>query len=157
MRNRIIMPPMANNVADEDGTASAKLVEHYRVRAAGGPGMIIVEHSYVTRDGRVDPHQLGICDDAHVAGLAPIAAAIHDGGALAVIQITHGGARCPSAATGRQPVGPSNVRVPGDAEDPRPLTSRRSTASRPSSPPPPAARWRPDSTASRCTEHTGTC
>ncbi len=122
MRNRIIMPPMANNVAEEDGIASAKLVEHYRVRAAGGPGMIIVEHSYVTRDGRVDPHQLGICDDAHVAGLTPIAAAIHEGGALAVIQITHGGARCPSTATGRQPVGPSNVRVPGDAEDPRPLT-----------------------------------
>ena len=122
MRNRIIMPPMANNVADEDGTASAKLVEHYRVRAAGGPGMIIVEHSYVTRDGRVDPNQLGICDDLHVAGLTPIAAAIHDGGALAIIQITHGGARCPSAATGRQPAGPSDVRVPGDAEDPRPIT-----------------------------------
>jgi 2,4-dienoyl-CoA reductase-like NADH-dependent reductase (Old Yellow Enzyme family) len=65
---------------------------------------------------------LGICADAHVAGLAPIAAAIHDGGALAIIQITHGGARCPSAATGRQPAGPSDVRVPGDAEDPRPLT-----------------------------------
>jgi NADPH2 dehydrogenase len=122
MRNRIIMPPMANNVADEDGTAVAQLVEHYRVRAAGGPGMIIVEHSYVTRDGRVDPRQLGICDDAHVAGLTPIAAAIHEGGALAMIQITHGGARCPSAATGRQPAGPSDVRVPGDAEDPRPIT-----------------------------------
>ena len=122
MRNRIIMPPMANNLAEEDGTASARLVEHYRVRAAGGPGMIIVEHSYVTRDGRVDPHQLGISADAHVAGLAPIAAAIHEGGALAVIQITHGGSRCPSSATGRQPAGPSNIRVPGDPEDPRPLT-----------------------------------
>lgn len=122
MRNRIIMPPMANNVADENGTAAATLVEHYRARAAGGPGMIIVEHSYVTRDGRVDAHQLGICDDAHVAALTPIAAAIRGGGALAIIQITHGGSRCPRAATGRQPAGPSDVRVPGDAEDPRPLT-----------------------------------
>lgn len=122
MRNRIIMPPMANNLAENDGTATPRLTEHYRLRAAGGPGMIIVEHSYVTRDGRVDPHQLGICDDAHVAALTPIATAIHEGGALAVIQITHGGARCPSAATGKQAVGPSNVRVPGDAEDPRPLT-----------------------------------
>lgn len=122
MRNRIIMPPMANNVAEDDGIAPATLVEHYRVRAAGGPGMIVVEHNYVTRDGRVDPHQLGIYDDAHVAGLTPIAAAIHEGGALAVIQITHGGSRCPSSATGRQPAGPSDVRVPGDAEDPRPLT-----------------------------------
>ena len=122
MRNRIVMPPMANNLADEKGRVTDRLVEHYRVRAAGGPGMIVVEHSYVEPGGRIDVHQLGICRDTHIEGLTRIARAVHDGGALAVIQITHGAARCPSAATGRQPVGPSDVRVPGDPEDPRPFT-----------------------------------
>ena len=122
LKNRIIMPPMANNKADEDGRVTDVIVEHYAARAAGGPGMIIVEHSYVTPTGRVDPHQLGISRDDLVPGLRRIADAIHAGGATAIIQITHGGARCPSAATGRQAVAPSGIRVPGDAEDPRPLT-----------------------------------
>jgi NADPH2 dehydrogenase len=122
LRNRIIMPPMANNLADEDGRVSDRLIAHYRARAAGGPAMIVVEHSYVEPEGRIDVHQLGICRDAHVAGLARLARAIQDEGAAAVIQITHGAARCPRSATGRQPAGPSSVRVPGDLEDPRPLT-----------------------------------
>ena len=122
MRNRIIMPPMANNLADQEGHVTERLVEHYRIRAAGGPGMIVVEHSYVEPGGRIDVHQLGICRDSQIEGLMRVAQAIRQEGALAVIQITHGAARCPSAATGRQPVGPSDVRVPGDLEDPRPLT-----------------------------------
>jgi NADPH2 dehydrogenase len=113
---------MANGFADETGQVTDRLVEHYRVRAAGGPGMIVVEHSYVEPGGRVDVHQLGICRDSHIPGLTRVAQAIREGGALAVIQITHGAARCPRAATGRQPAGPSDVRVPGDAEDPRPFT-----------------------------------
>lgn len=122
LRNRIVMPPMANNLCDDEGGVSDRLVEHYRRHAAGGSGMIIVEHAYVTPRGRVDPHQLGIARDEHVAGLTRIAAAIHEGNAVAIAQITHGGARCPSSATGAEPLGPSNIRVPGDAEDPRPMT-----------------------------------
>jgi NADPH2 dehydrogenase len=123
LKNRIIMPPMANNKADEGGRVTDVIVEHYAARAAGGPGMIIVEHSYVIPTGRVDVHQLGIWRDDLVPGLRRVAEAIHAGGAAAIIQITHAGARSPSAATGRQAVAPSDVRVPGDAEDPRPMTS----------------------------------
>lgn len=121
MRNRIIMPPMANNKADAQGYVTDTLVDHYARHAAGGPGMVVVEHSYVTLTGRVDTHQLGIWSDDHVAGLARIAAAIHEGGAAAVIQITHGGARCPREAIGATAVSPSGIAVPGDKEEPRPM------------------------------------
>ncbi len=121
LKNRLIMPPMANNLADEQGHVTPRLVEHYAKRS-DGPALVIVEHAYITPVGRVDPHQLGCWEDACVPGLSQIAEAIHDGGALAAMQITHGGARCPAAATGRQPISPSGVGVPGDKEEPRPMT-----------------------------------
>jgi 2,4-dienoyl-CoA reductase-like NADH-dependent reductase (Old Yellow Enzyme family) len=121
MRNRVIMPPMANNKADARGYVTDVLVDHYSRHAAGGPGMVVVEHAYVTLTGRVDIQQLGIWSDDHAAGLARIAAAIHAGGAAAVIQITHGGARCPREAIGATAVSPSGVAVPGDKETPRPM------------------------------------
>ncbi|MHB8867207.1 MAG: NADH:flavin oxidoreductase [Thermoleophilia bacterium] len=120
--NRIIMPPMANNKADSRGLVTDSLVEHYARHAAGGPGMIVVEHSYVTLTGRVDVHQLGIWSDDHITGLARIADAIHEAGVAAVIQITHGGARCPREATGATAVSPSGIPVPGDTEDPRAMS-----------------------------------
>ena len=119
--------------------------------------MIIVEHAYVTPTGRVDPHQLGIWRDDLVPGLRRIAEAIHSGGAVAVIQITHGGARCPSAATGRQPVAPSDVRVPGDAEDPRPLTREEIAEIPPLFAAAAGGPSRRASTAWRCTGPMATC
>ena len=122
LRNRIIMPPMANNKADEHGFVTDTLVDHYSRHAAGGPGMVVVEHAYVTLTGRVDVHQLGIWSDKNVPGLARIADAIHEGGAAAVIQITHGGARCPRQAIGATAVSPSGIAVPGDPEEPRAMS-----------------------------------
>src|SRR5660398_171885 len=55
-------------------------------------------------------------------GLARIADAIHEGGAAAVIQITHGGARCPRQAIGAAAVSPSGIAVPGDPEEPRAMS-----------------------------------
>jgi len=112
---------MANNKADDHGYVTDTLVDHYTRHAAGGPGMVAAEHAYVTLTGRVDRHQLGIWSDDHVAGLARIADAIHEGGAAAVIQITHAGARSPREATGATAVSPSGVVVPGDKEEPRPM------------------------------------
>jgi 2,4-dienoyl-CoA reductase-like NADH-dependent reductase (Old Yellow Enzyme family) len=113
---------MANNLADENGRVTPALQEHYGKHARGGAALVIVEHAYVAREGRVDEHQLGAHEDANTPGLASLARRIHDGGALAVMQITHGGARCPQAATGQMPQAPSDVTVPGDEETPRPLS-----------------------------------
>ena len=119
--HRLIMAPMANNRATEAGLVTPELVEHYG-RRSQGPAVVIVEHSYVTVEGRMHPNQLGAADDRCVPGLTELAEAIHAGGALAVLQITHGGARCSSKVIGRQPVAPSTVRVPGDPEEPRPIS-----------------------------------
>jgi NADPH2 dehydrogenase len=119
LKNRIIMPPMANNKADHQGYVTDVLVDHYARHAAGGPGMVVVEHAYITLTGRVDRHQLGIWSDDHVPGLTRVAAAIHAGGAAAVLQITHAGARSPREAIGGTAPSPSGIAVPGDPEEPR--------------------------------------
>ncbi len=90
--NRVVMPPMANNRATEGGEVTEFLLDHYRRRAEARVGTIIVEHSYVQRDGRVNDRQLG----AHCPGLAPglsdLADVITGAGSMAVIQLTHAGA-----------------------------------------------------------------
>jgi 2,4-dienoyl-CoA reductase-like NADH-dependent reductase (Old Yellow Enzyme family) len=43
IRNRIVMPPMATNYADNDGQVTGLMINHYEQRARGGVGLIITE------------------------------------------------------------------------------------------------------------------
>ena len=120
LRNRIAMPPMANNRATETGQVTPAIIEHYMAHAAG-LGLIIVEHSYVRPRGRVHALQLGIHSDATLPGLTDLVAALADCGVPAVIQITHAGGRTTREAAGGQPEGPSPIAPPRAAEVPREL------------------------------------
>ena len=87
--NRIVMPPMVVWNAAEDGAVTAFIREHYR--RSGGAGMVIVEATAVSPEGRLARKQLGIFEDRHVAGIAEIARIVHSSGALASIQLHHAG------------------------------------------------------------------
>jgi 2,4-dienoyl-CoA reductase-like NADH-dependent reductase (Old Yellow Enzyme family) len=116
------MPPMANDMATDDGAVTDKHIEHYRARAAADVGLIVVEHSYITPQGKMTGPQLGIHDDALVAGLTGLADAIRAEGAASAIQLTHAGGNTSADVIGEQPVGPSDVPVPNRKDAPRPLT-----------------------------------
>lgn len=122
LKNRLVMPPMATNMATEEGEITDRHIKHYTARAEGGVGLIIVEHTYVREDGRMSRGQLGIYDDKLIGGFKRLTEAIHSYGVKVVLQITHGGSRTTSEITGQPPVGPWNILVPGDSEPPRPLT-----------------------------------
>jgi NADPH2 dehydrogenase len=87
--NRIVMPPMVVWKAAEDGALTPAILEHYRDSA--GPGMVIVEATVVSPEGRLARRQLGIFEDRHVEGLARIAEIIHAAGGMASIQLHHAG------------------------------------------------------------------
>ncbi len=87
--NRIVMPPMVVWKAAEDGAVTPAILEHYRDSL--GPGMMIVEATVVSAEGRLARQQLGIFEDRHVEGLARIAAIIHAAGSVASIQLHHAG------------------------------------------------------------------
>ncbi len=121
LANRIVFPPMANNLADENGQVTPRLIEHYAARAAR-VGLIIVEHSYIDRKGRITDNQLGIYTDSCVEGLSRLAAEMHRAGTKCGIQLTHAGSSAKAEMIGGQPFAPSTVSHPRDGGMPREIT-----------------------------------
>ena len=76
LRNRIAMPPMWSGKATPEGFVSDAIVEYHRIRAAGGCGLVIVEHAFVHPQGRLSGTQLGVYGDSCIGGLTRLASAI---------------------------------------------------------------------------------
>ena len=112
LKNRLLMAPMTTCSGYFDGTVSSELVEYYRVRA-GSIGTIIVECCFIDDLGLAFPGAIGINNDAKIAGLAKIAAAIKAEGSKAILQLYHGGRMVdPLLIGGRTPVAPSALAAP---------------------------------------------
>lgn len=90
LRNRIAIPPMCQYSA-EDGFTNDWHEVHYASMARGGAGLVIVEATGVSPEGRITPACTGLWDDAHVAGMSRIASGIKAAGAAPGIQIGHAG------------------------------------------------------------------
>lgn len=96
LSNRIVLPPMVCfTFAGENGFVAEKNVKHYEAIAKSGTGLIIVEATCVSKDGRLSADQLGIWSDEYIDGLSKIVEACHKNGAKAFIQIHHAGLRTP--------------------------------------------------------------
>lgn len=91
LKNRIVMPPMCMYVANEAGEVNDFHINHYMTRAIGGLGLIIVEATGVTPNGRISDKDLGLWDDKHVEGLKKIVDAVKSYGSKIAIQLNHGG------------------------------------------------------------------
>ena len=89
LRNRIVMPPMARE-GSADGKVSQDLIEYYRLRAEC-TGLIIVEHAYVSIEGKSTPKQLSMADDSVIGGFRNLTDAIHKENCFAIAQLNHGG------------------------------------------------------------------
>lgn len=99
LKNRIVMPPMCMFSSDQAGLVQDFHKVHYASRAIGGVGLVIEEATAVTRSGRISDADLGIWEDAQIAGLSEIARLVHAGGAAAGIQLAHAGRKCGSEDT----------------------------------------------------------
>jgi 2,4-dienoyl-CoA reductase-like NADH-dependent reductase (Old Yellow Enzyme family) len=112
LRNRLVLPPLWLGRAGADGLVTEAHLAHYHQRAEAGCGLVIVEHCFVHPRGRHSATQLSAAGDQAVEGLARLAGAIHDGGAVACLQLAHAGSKGSAAVLGAPPVGPSAVRHP---------------------------------------------
>lgn len=121
LRNRIVMPPMANNLATEKGEVTREILHHYKRRRTD-VGLIIVEHSYVHPLGRVNKNQLGLHGDHVLPGLKQLVNNIVAGRTAIGIQLTHGGSAVPAEVIGQEPLAPSPVAHPRLQEKPRELS-----------------------------------
>lgn len=90
LRNRVAVPPMCQYMAT-DGVVNDWHRVHYPAIARGGAGLVIVEATAVSPEGRITPNCTGLWNNAQAEALAPIAASIKAAGAVPGIQIGHAG------------------------------------------------------------------
>jgi len=90
MRNRIAVAPMCQYSSDNGFLDDWHLV-HLGSRAVGGAGLVVVEATAVSPEGRISPADSGIYLDDHVRPLARIADFLKRHGSVPGIQIAHAG------------------------------------------------------------------
>ncbi len=101
LKNRIVLPPMQQYQGSSEGYATQYHVQHYARRARGGVGLIIIESTAVSADGRLMADDIGLFSDNHIAPLAEIARAVTIEGVPALIQLSHGGRKSRPYGEGR--------------------------------------------------------
>ncbi|MEJ7600558.1 MAG: NADH:flavin oxidoreductase [Kofleriaceae bacterium] len=125
MPNRIALAAMTNLQSLPDGKLGEDELTWLARRADGGFGLISTCAAYVARDGKAWDGQLGIDHDDQLFGLARLAKRIRNTGALASVQLFHGGVRAASRLTGEQVWSASTWHETGATfEVPRPATER---------------------------------
>ncbi|MGR6917492.1 oxidoreductase [[Actinomadura] parvosata] len=118
LRNRFVAAPMERNYCAPDGTVTDRYTAYLARRARGGAALVFAEAAYVRADGKGRARQLGVDADIQISGLARLAAAVHDGGALFGVELNHGGRTVQSAVSGLPPVAPSPVPCPTTGGEP---------------------------------------
>ncbi len=92
LKNRIVMSPMCMYSShNEDGHVQNWHRTHYTSRAVGQVGLIIVEATAVTPQGRISPRDLGIWSDEHIEGFKELVELVKEHGAKIGIQLAHAG------------------------------------------------------------------
>ncbi|MCE5196997.1 MAG: NADH:flavin oxidoreductase [Negativicutes bacterium] len=123
LKNRLVMPPMATAKADADGKVNQAILDYYEEKTKGGYlALVIIEHSFISLQGKASQYQLSVAEDEVVANLKKLAEVIHQNGSKCVMQINHAGSTAAKEVTGTVVVGPSAVLHPrGGSELPHEL------------------------------------
>ena len=105
LKNRLAALPVFSGYARPDGRISDLLIEHYAELADSGVAMVVVANAAVSADGAVAITNLRADRDDCLPGLTRLARTIREHGALAVLQLNHGG----RFAKTLQPLSPSPI------------------------------------------------
>lgn len=110
LKNRIVMSPIGSNFALSDGQMSPQHIEYYRLRAAGGVGLIILENVCVDYPaGSNGTTQLRLDHDRFLPPLCTFNETMHRYGCCTSVQINHGGCTAVPARIGTAPVSASRI------------------------------------------------
>lgn len=91
VKNRFVVPPMGNNLANTDGTLSENSVAYYRERAKGGFGLITIEASVVHKGAKGGPRKPCLYDDSTIDSFKKVIDACHEYGAKVSVQLQNAG------------------------------------------------------------------
>ncbi len=90
LKNRLVVSPMCQ-YSSHDGFANDWHLVHLGSRAVGGAGLVFVEATAVTPEGRISPHDMGLWKDEQIEPLKSITAFIEENGSIPAIQLAHAG------------------------------------------------------------------
>ncbi|MDA8346354.1 MAG: NADH:flavin oxidoreductase/NADH oxidase [Thermaerobacter sp.] len=121
LRNRIVMSPMCQYSARDDGTVTDWHFVHYGARAVGGVGLVLLEMTQVAPYGRLSPEDLGIWDDAQIPGLRRLVDFVHSQGVPIGVQLGHAGRKADPIFDA---VGPSAIAFSDDYRVPHALDAK---------------------------------
>jgi 2,4-dienoyl-CoA reductase-like NADH-dependent reductase (Old Yellow Enzyme family) len=140
VKNRIWVSPMCQySCAERDGVPTDWHLAHLGQRAVGGAGLVCVEATAVSPEGRISPQDTGLWNSEQVAAWSRITAFIERQGSVPAVQLAHAGRKASTAAPwlggavlppggeggGWEPVAPSALAFSSapDAARPRALTA----------------------------------
>lgn len=136
-RNRLWVSPMCMYAAENrDGMANDWHDVHYSAMARGGAGLVVVEATAVTPEGRISPNCLGLWNDTQRNRLQRISELVHQAGGKIAVQLAHAGRKASTEpwlpgcsgesiapdAGGWQTVAPSAIAF-GEFSEPRALNT----------------------------------
>jgi 2,4-dienoyl-CoA reductase-like NADH-dependent reductase (Old Yellow Enzyme family) len=113
--NRLVVAPMCQ-YSVTDGVIGDYHLVHLGRFALGGFGLVLVEATGVTADGRISPGDVGLWHDGQIQGLARVATFLREHGSVPGIQLAHAGGKASTLRPwdGHGPVTAENAR-PGEA------------------------------------------
>ncbi len=115
-RNRFYQVPHCNGMGYRDPSGEAYM---RRVKAEGGWAVVCTEQVEIHASSDIGPFiELRIWDDEDLPAIARIADKIHEGGALAGIELAHNGLNSPNLISRETPLAPQNLPVATFSYDP---------------------------------------
>lgn len=122
IRNRIFLSPMCQ-YSSPDGVPGDWHLVHLGSRAVGGAGLVMVEATAISAEGRISPYDLGLWSDEQVSAFSHITRFIRDQGSVPAIQLAHAGRKAATDAPwqGGLPLSPEKGGWQGVAPSPLPF------------------------------------
>lgn len=92
--NRVVVSPMAQYSAGDDGAPTDWHLVHLGARATGGAGLVMTEMTCVAPDARITPACPGLWNDTHRDAWARIVRFVHEASPAKIgLQLGHAGAK----------------------------------------------------------------
>ena len=121
-KNRVMRVATTSNLA-EQGRVGARMLAFYRTVAEGGAGVVVSEATRLHPLEGVVPHALPLFDPSVAPSLRRISDAIHEQGALFIVQLNQGGRQHLGRRVGTL-VAPSEIACPRSGGVPHALSTR---------------------------------
>ncbi|MFD2214133.1 NADPH dehydrogenase NamA [Metabacillus endolithicus] len=120
IKNRIVMSPMCMySSTGKQGFVEDFHMTHYISRAVGQVGLIMIEATAVTPQGRISSQDLGIWSDDHLPQLKKLVSGIKEYGSTTAIQLAHAGRK---ATVDGEIFAPSAIPFDGHSKTPAAMT-----------------------------------